>query len=717
MEPVRMLLYRESVNPVTHRSIADDAYPWMGDRLISVADGAGGRSSALQTEINPALKERETAFAAAVQGILDPESPAWEDLKVQFEKNFFTDTFDMSRDYDDVGGRKSSYFGSRLANLFLREALEKRFPAEELKDVFDSLQAASEEERGLQLEELGRELAEQLSARMRKASENCGMKKSRLGNLRLMSTTYSGILFLEQEDWVDVLTVQAGDSQSYVLVRENISGRTELVLKLLQAPQEAENKDMTNLINADELCQLTCVFRRIPKPCAILCASDGCFDAFPSPALFERFLMAELRAGLKSGDMNAAAESMARNLQGRTSDDTSSMAFIAFDFDSRDIRLDMQSREDGLTERMELDNLMLYSKKDPPEGRLKYSTIRRDEALKKHAAEFWEKSAWVREQYLPQGSEEEPPQQDDKQQEVSRLRGSLVELVRSQWQSGGFSGNSVQASNQYSQIKGLEMEILKAVPAVERARDSLAELVSSINLRDAEKEPGTYFENRQQALQEAMDRLIAAGKNWENLNRRKEECRGKYDQLTVQPGPADELLIHLYCLVITGDIPRLQPDMQAEDRRQYAEEALTVLNREYPGVGGTAEEIEELVDELAVLEDRRPQESGDMYKLIGRIYRIKIAVASVGTEVRHAPVPAAAEAARHAFLDRPHAVVLSCWYEHRDTLDEAFVRTVEEEIEPLEQEVRELKAVTDRKQRMAEEYNRVYRSLLPGEAF
>ena len=713
MDPITMRLYRESVSPKTNLPIGDDAVPYIGSRLISVADGSGGQSNAKQTDINPELLDRGTAFEAAVQGILDPAAPEWEQLRIQFEENFFTETFDLARDYAAAGGRKSCYFGSRLANLFLREALEKRFPGETLDRFFDELNAASAEERSRQAADIGEELAKQLFDRMQQAETNCGLKRSSSSKQTLMSTTYSGILFLEREDCVDVLSIQAGDSQSYAMVREQTSSGQELVLKLLQAPHENSNGDMNNFINSERPFRLTCAYQRFRKPCALLCASDGCFDAFSSPALFERFLMTEIRAGLKNEDMSAAAENMERFLAARTSDDTSSMAFIAFSFD-RDIRLDMQAREENLTSRMEMDNAEMYSRQDPPESRLKYVTTKRNETLKKHAAEFWEKSAWVREQYMPADSgEDENQQQEDKQQEIIRLRGRLAALVREQWQTGGFSGTSVQASNQYSQISSLEMEIFRAVPAVERARDSLAGMVSSISLRDAAKEPGAYFSDRQQDLRQALDRLIDEGKKWEDLNRRKAECEGKYHQLAGQPEPADELLIHLYCLMMAGDIPRPDPDMPEENRKQYAEEALAVLNREYAGVEASAEEIEDLMDELAVLESRRPRDPGDLYRIIGEIYRLRKAVSAAGPARRNS---AAADAARRAFLDRPHAVVLACWEEHRDTLDPADVQALEEEVAPFEQKVGKLQEIVDRKQRMAEEYNLVYKSMLPGEA-
>ena len=344
-----MSLYRESVFVETGRGLGDDALPFIGEYMISVADGAGARSYARHTDINPALLDPAISFETAVRGIIPQDVPGWQSYREQYIKGFFNEGYDLSRDYQGTEGRKSSYFGSRLASIFIRFILDSQVFSEITPgDYLEKISALDHNQQTEEMKRIAETIAGALAGYMKRAAENCGLRFRdgvSLSNVNLMSTTFSGVVFFEREDCIDTLTIQAGDSLPYAFLMENNQGESMLAMTLLDAAQEKKDGGMTNCICADAPFFLSCRYRRLEKPCIIFCASDGCFDAFITPAHFERFLLERIRPGLQSGNLQETAESMRRYfMSGVTTDDSSSMAMIAFDVTPEmTVRLDQGS--------------------------------------------------------------------------------------------------------------------------------------------------------------------------------------------------------------------------------------------------------------------------------------------------------------------------------------------------------------------------------------
>ena len=198
-EKMEIKLYRESINRKTGKGVGDDALPYIGDRLMSVADGAGGRAYALQPDINPLLTDSEVSFETAVAGIIPPDDIRRDLYKQQYMENFFNEGFSLSADYAESGGRKSSYFGSRLASILIRRLIDMYLPEEELESFFNDLHERPEDEREKVLRELGDGFARELYAQMQQAADNCHLafgETVSVTNVNLMSTTYSGLASL-----------------------------------------------------------------------------------------------------------------------------------------------------------------------------------------------------------------------------------------------------------------------------------------------------------------------------------------------------------------------------------------------------------------------------------------------------------------------------------------------------------------------------------------
>ena len=110
-----------------HLDAGDDAVPYLGNCLISVADGTGARSGGPQLHINRQLLRADASFDAALRDCLGKHP---EDYLAQYEENFRY-LLAVGGDYDRVLPRKSGYFGSRLTSIIMRRLVEDKCFGEE----------------------------------------------------------------------------------------------------------------------------------------------------------------------------------------------------------------------------------------------------------------------------------------------------------------------------------------------------------------------------------------------------------------------------------------------------------------------------------------------------------------------------------------------------------------------------------------------------------
>ena len=422
--------------------VGDDALPYVGDCLISVADGAGSRGAKRLVDIDPDLTDPEKSFDIMLEGCDVPER-----YREQYDENF-RQLYELGpKGYAGMGGRKSSYFGSRLTTILMRQIVEETFSPEKLAPIFDALARMQGPELDMALDTLEKGIAETLGDRIRRAARNMGLRfgKSEDAASNLMSTTYSGIVFYEDEDCVHFLSIQAGDSMLWAGVSErpDPQARPWLALRQLLPAQERADGVLSNTVNIDSDFYLRCAYHRVPKPCFALVASDGCFDYFDTQIHFERFMMNYL---MRSKSLEDAGEQIANFFSGvKTGDDSSTMAIAAFGFDDYDQLIQMANRRQKfLYDHYQLEETALYSRDETPETLLQVARVTRAKVLKAHVDDLWKASPWLRKAALARGEQDYPARlqamSGDAQRQIaeaksriSQARGELEKQVRAEW--------------------------------------------------------------------------------------------------------------------------------------------------------------------------------------------------------------------------------------------------------------------------------------------
>lgn len=433
-------------NPQRRLDIGDDAVPYLGEHLLSVADAMGGSAFRPVRSINPAALGRETAFDTVTKNCL---SPAGEACREQFNQNFEY-LFSMGEEYLNHP-RKSSYFGARLTNIFLRDYLEQKLPGEELAAYMHQLHDLDEQERTDALSTLEREVEEALRTRLIQAVHNSGMDALLAEEAAFsLGTTYTGMLCVEDADCVHAIAIQAGDSLAMALVPEKDDEDRDMLCfrMLLPAQEEAAGGATTNRISVNNSFYLRCGYFCLPKPCALMVMSDGCFDLCSSMVRFERFMMDRLSApeAQEMADMSKVLYDV--YAMDVCNDDSSSMAMRAFGYDEfKTLKAQAYFRQEWLDRHYGevLGDVRAEREAEDELEAAKVQRIRnRNRMLAEHADAFWKGSAWIREvsckdAELPRRNliEKEKAKLDA---EKDRLRGQLQgvtakanALVRANW--------------------------------------------------------------------------------------------------------------------------------------------------------------------------------------------------------------------------------------------------------------------------------------------
>lgn len=145
-------------------------------------------------------------------------------------------------------------------------------------------------------------------------------------------TTVSAILISQEEEkLLKVTSVNAGDSRGYLLTT---AGLFQLSEDDCDQPDPFENLyhegTINNLINGDKSFVLKQKTYRIPRPCILLCATDGCFDYISTPMEFEGALLGTLM----ESDCIARWEENLQTLIGSVAGDDHTLCLTSFGFAS-----------------------------------------------------------------------------------------------------------------------------------------------------------------------------------------------------------------------------------------------------------------------------------------------------------------------------------------------------------------------------------------------
>lgn len=144
-------------------------------------------------------------------------------------------------------------------------------------------------------------------------------------------TTISAILMRKTEEFLEITSVNAGDSRGYLLTP---AGFWQLSRDDSDQPDPFENLyhegAMDNLINGDKPFSLKHSTIRLRQPCVVLCATDGCFDYVSTPMEFEGILTGTLMESSGIAQWEQNLQSLVASVAG----DDHTMCLAGFGFSS-----------------------------------------------------------------------------------------------------------------------------------------------------------------------------------------------------------------------------------------------------------------------------------------------------------------------------------------------------------------------------------------------
>ena len=280
----------------------EDALPYADDQLVMVADGLGGAAAIRHTSIKPELFDEERLADTLFEGVYDDYSaPVLQD----YVKHSFFELRSVKDCYtDNVNNiKKSGYFASRIVTaIVLRELLYNDSVA--AKNIFPALEReGSQEKRDELVAKLGAHFTALIAEKLREIAKNANIfYESSYAGLSLLGTTLTAMLYRELGSETEVILLTAGDSRPYVWTEKD---------GLCQLTRDEERPDggMTNYIKANDGEEFTINSRymKLPRPCVIFAATDGCFDSgrFLSPLAFERTILTTALEADSPEDMGA----------------------------------------------------------------------------------------------------------------------------------------------------------------------------------------------------------------------------------------------------------------------------------------------------------------------------------------------------------------------------------------------------------------------------
>ncbi|MBR6205003.1 MAG: protein phosphatase 2C domain-containing protein [Candidatus Methanomethylophilaceae archaeon] len=143
------------------------------------------------------------------------------------------------------------------------------------------------------LDQMAEDLRAAIKEGLQKYSDETGInfkgRKSGGSMVKLLPTTLASCVYKESEDSVDVICFWAGDSRCYALGKDGLHQLTDDDARGYVDAMECIIQDavMNNVICLDHDFRINWKAYRIPKPCFVFAASDGCFAYLDSPMSFE----------------------------------------------------------------------------------------------------------------------------------------------------------------------------------------------------------------------------------------------------------------------------------------------------------------------------------------------------------------------------------------------------------------------------------------------
>ena len=213
-----------------------------------------------------------------------------------------------SEKHPDLGQEKSAYIASRSCALFFEHYYESI-------DFSDT-----------------KELSRQLHSYLVKVNKHYPMESSESTLVDVLQTTISGAVVKVEEDKINAKFIWAGDSRGYIIDEFGLSQVTEDDVNSEDAYRNlSDDAIMINRIHGNqnkELFKIHSAEIELHEKGIIICATDGCYDYFNSPMVFEFFIVTMLFMS----DSFSQAESRILDVLNEKSGDDCSMiaAFYGF---------------------------------------------------------------------------------------------------------------------------------------------------------------------------------------------------------------------------------------------------------------------------------------------------------------------------------------------------------------------------------------------------
>ena len=174
-----------------------------------------------------------------------------------------------------------AYFASRAVIDIAKDFIDERY-----EDIMSSFEG--------DLSEIARDMADAIEISLNEYAVKNGINMDSLNVrgdvVRLLPTTLAACVFREDVDHVDVVCLWAGDSRCYSL--DSANGLRQLSKDDSITDGDAmddllSDSPMSNFISLSHEFHINWCTHRVPKPCIVFSASDGCFAYLGSPMELE----------------------------------------------------------------------------------------------------------------------------------------------------------------------------------------------------------------------------------------------------------------------------------------------------------------------------------------------------------------------------------------------------------------------------------------------
>lgn len=296
----------------------EDAFPFVSDNLLIIADGLGGAGSSLHT-LKPKLNEN------LHDKIIKSAFGDFEEEKLNEMKEYLDY---LVADIADGKPHTSALWSSRIVIARCAYALSY------LQDFANA---------DLSNENVRKSLVDFILLGLHKTAEHFGLEKGRISGHLLLPTT---LAFMKHstEDNGDIVAevLWAGDSRCFVLTKDG--------MKQLSTDDEDKSGAITNLFTADKDRKPTYLNYKkfkIQSPCLLFSVSDGIFDPFEPYNLGVEY---HILSKVNETDSYEGWMSLLENLFDQVHQDDATMAIAPIGFtDYEDFKKTMAERIEFIT--------------------------------------------------------------------------------------------------------------------------------------------------------------------------------------------------------------------------------------------------------------------------------------------------------------------------------------------------------------------------------